>query len=187
MTLNARMLVIPRRTLALVLGGAVLLVALALVILTGALADVGGVRNMAEPAMLISQRTAAENAIGRGFDNAADVLRRSHVLKLAITPQQAAAIEAKTLTDLRTLRHNALQSIAQVYAMRPDESARYVADAEARLDVPRTGTDPGVLLAPRLLSIVVQMDEVARQLSDSAARQLTNPFPSATPTAAPTR
>lgn len=187
MKFDARMLVIPRQTLALVLGGAFLLVALTLVIFTGALADVGGVRNIAEPAMLISQRSAAENAIGRAFDNAADVLRRSHELKLAITPQQAAAIEAKTLTDLRTVRRNALQSIAQVYAMPPDESRRYVAEAEARLDVPRTGTDTGVLLAPWLLSIVVQMDEVAGQLSDSAARQLTNPFPSGAPTAAPTR
>lgn len=185
--MSVRTIVIPRRTLGVIFPAAVLIVVLAVAVISGALSDVGGPRRSADPATLAAQRAAAERAIGRAYDNATDVLRRSHELQLAITPQQAAAIEAKTLSDLKTLRHNALRSIADAYAMRPDEAQRYTADAERRLDTPQAGSDPGVLLAPRLLAVVVQMDEVAAQLADNAARQLTNPFPSATPTAVPTR
>ena len=185
--MNARLLVIPRRTLrtAVVAGAVVLAVILA--VMSGALTDLGAPRATADQTTLAAQRTAAERAIGRAYDRATDVLKRSHDLKLAITPQQAAAIESKTVADLRTLRRNALQSVADSYGMRGSDAQRYVADAENRLDVPQVGTDAGVLLAPRLLVIVTQMDDVATRLTDNAARQLTNPFPNATPTPSPTK
>ena len=180
--MSARTIVVPRRTLLVAVPAAFVIALFALGVMSGRLSDVGGSRRSADPAMLAAQRAAAERAIGRAYFNATDVLRRSHDLKLAITPLQAAAIEAKTLSDLKTLRHNALQSIADAFGMRSDEAQRYIADAERRLDAPPAGADPGVLLAPKLLSIVVQMDDVASQLSDDAARQLTNPFPTAVPT-----
>lgn len=185
--MSGRTIVIPRRTIGVVFSAALVIVVLAIAVISGALSDVGGPRRSADPATLAAQRAAAELAIGRAYDNATDVLRRSHELKLAITPQQAAAIEAKTVADLKTLRHNALQSVADAYGMRPDEALRYTADAEKRLDASQSGAETGVLLAPRLLAIVIQMDDVALKLSDDAARQLTNPFPSVAPTASPTR
>ena len=185
--MNARLLVIPRRTLwtAVVTGAVTLAVVLA--VTSGVLKDLGAPRQSADPATLAAQRTAAERAIGRAYDRATDVLKRSHELKLAITQQQAVAIEAKTVADLRTLRHNALQSVADSYGLRGADAQRYIAEAEGRLDVPQVGTDAGVLLAPRLLLIVTQMDDVATQLTDNAARQLTNPFPNGTPTPSPTK
>lgn len=185
--MSARLLVVPRRTLRVGLIGGLLLLALVVVLASGIATDVAVPRRTADPVTLAAQRSAAERAIGRAYDRATEVLRRSHELKLAITPQQAAAIEAKTVADLKTLRGNALRSIADIYNMQPDEAKRYVADAEARLDTAQAGTEPALLLAPRLQAVVVQMDDVALRLSDDAARQLTNPFPSTAPSAAPTR
>lgn len=185
--MNARVLMIPRRALAAAFAAVVFVLGLWFVTAAGGVGQIGIAQQVADDAALVAERGAVERAVGRAYDRAADQLAKARGLKLAISDQAANAIVARTLTDLRTLRRNALQSVADAYGMRGDEAQRYVAAADGRLAQGPTKDEDGILLAPRLYAIVIRMNEVAAQLSDSAARELTNAFPGGTPTPAPTR
>lgn len=138
----------------------------------------------ASPEGIAAQRAAAERAIQRGYQKAIDQLDTTRGLKVSRTPEQIEAIAAKATADLRLLRRNALTALGQNIGLRDAALARYVGDAEARLDaLPDTKAEPGVLLAPRLLAIVGRMNELAAQLADDATREIT--VPSAPPAASP--
>src|SRR5688572_16350774 len=88
---------------------AVVLSATALAVLarTGALASTFDPVVVADSRALGIQRTAAERGIQRAYANGVEQLRKTRELRLAITAQQAAAIEGKTVDELKTLRNSA--------------------------------------------------------------------------------
>lgn len=132
---------------------------------------------------LATQREAAEHGIERGYRKAIEQLDATRKLKVSLAPAQVDAIAAKATKDLRDLRRNALVALGEAVGIRGDAGARYTADAEVRLDaLPDLGSEPGILVAPRLLTIIQRMDELAAQLADEATRQLTAPQPAATST-----
>ena len=142
---------------------------------------------VADAKAMDAQRTAAERGIQRAYAGAVLQVEQSKSLKLAITDQQASDIRTKALGDLRTLRHNALVSVAGLLGSGTGDAERYATTTEQKLDaapVPdRTSTEP-VLLAPRLYAIVQRMDEISPQLTDKALRNLTVP-PTPRPTSSP--
>lgn len=169
----------------LVVGAGIALVA------SGAPGRAAGGSTVAGPAVVAEQRDTAVRNIGRGYEQATDQVRKAHALKLAIGAQQADAIAAKALSDLATLRHSALVSLAQTSGTGGDPEA-YAKTTEQALDAargqPRPSTAP-VLLAPRLYAIVARFDQLATAISDQATADLTqspSPAPSPRPTASPT-
>ena len=142
---------------------------------------------VADARAMEAQRVAAERGIQRAYAGAVLQVEQSKQLKLAITDQQASDIRTKALGELKTLRHNALVSIAGLPGSGAGDAERYATTTEQKLDaapVPdRTSTAP-VLLAPRLYAIVQRMDEISPQLTDKALRDLTVP-PTPRPSSSP--
>lgn len=157
-----------------------------LVVRTGALASTFDPVAVADPRALGIQRTAAERGIQRAYAKGVEQLRKTRELRLAITAQQAAAIEAKTLDELKTLRNSAFVSLAEAFGPSGDAAQRYASETAARLDA-SAGAAPSdvVLLAPRLYAIVARMSELAAQLADNGTREMTNPDPSPSPSRSP--
>ena len=154
-----------------------------LVTRVGLLSDVFSPRAVATHDEVLAQQASTERAIQRAFGAAVDELHKARGLRLAITDAQAAAIEQRNLDDLKTLRHSALVSVAQIFNVTGPDADRYALATEARLDaspIPdRSAADP-VLLAPRLYAIVQHMDDVAAQIGDRGVRDMT-----AAPTGSP--
>jgi hypothetical protein len=168
-----------------------------LVIVLAALAGLSFVARAYAPttvagaAELAAQRASAERSIDKVYKTGLEQLKTTRGLHLAITDAQAAAIEQKYATQLRDLRHNALQAIADLYALPADQATAYVQQTESRLDTQAAASAAPVMLAPRLYVVVQRMAELGAQFTDAGIREMTqsptgSPAPSAAPTVTPT-
>lgn len=180
-----RVLRIPRRTLWIAIALVAVAAIATVLVRTGALASTFDPVVVADSRALGVQRTAAERGIQRAYAMAVEQLRKTRELRLAISPQQAAAIEAKFVDDLRTLRKSALVSLAGAFGQGGDGADRYAIDTAARLDASAGLQSDVVLLAPRLYAIVARMGELSAQLADNGTREMTNPNPSPSPSRSP--
>ena len=178
-----------RRQALTLLGALVVLAAATAVVQSGIVADALSPRRVATPDEVTAQQASAERAIQRAFAAAADQLKKARQLRLPISDAQAAAIEERNTMDLRTLRHNALVSLAQAYGVAGADAERYATLTAQRMDslpVPDRNANAPVLLAPRLFEIVKRMDEIAAQISDRGVREMTvAPSPSPRPSPSP--
>ena len=142
----------------------------------------------ATTAQLASQQGAAERDIERAYEQASQQVVKVRALNLAIGSAQADQIASKALADLKTLRHNAYVSLAQVVGLVGNDNENYATATEGKFDKTPLAAGPSptpVLLAPRLYTIVSRMSELATQLADQATNALTAPAPSAPPSATP--
>jgi hypothetical protein len=140
-------------------------------------------------AALAPQRAATEQGIARGFALAVEQLRKLTTdLVLPVSAAEARTISDKAVSDLRTVRQNALATLAQTLGMGSAEAEAYVRATDARLEASTFTTDAGVLLAPELSAIVARATTLYAQVGDAAAKLLTEPrvTPNATPTPSPT-
>ena len=138
---------------------------------------------VASPAALAAQRVAAEHDIGRGWNAAVDQLKKFDELVLPVTKAEAATITDKALADLRTVRRNALLALGIQLGMSPADAEAYARTTDPLLEGQSFANDIGVLLAPDLDAIVARAAQLYAQVGDAAAKQLTQPR--ATPTPSP--
>jgi hypothetical protein len=89
---------------------------------------------VATSAQLSHQQGAVERDIERAYEQAADQVRKVRALNLAISAAQADQIATKALTDLRTLRHNAYVSLAEVLGVIGNDAQSYATATEQRFD-----------------------------------------------------
>jgi hypothetical protein len=137
-------------------------------------------------AALAPQRAATEHGIARGFVAAVDQLRKlTTELVLPVSKAEAQTITDKAVVDLRTVRRNALAKVAETLGMGPAETDTYLRTTEARLDASSFTSDAGVLLAPDLSAIVARANALYAQVGDAAAKLLTQPRVTSTPTPSP--
>lgn len=179
---------VPRRTLALVAGVALILLAVVALTITGVVARVTDPTTVAAAPVIATQQAATERDVERAYEQAAAQVRRVRGLNLAIGAQQADAIATKALADLSALRHSAFVAIGQLLSMSNADAEAYATSTDQRFNQSplTTGASPSpVLLAPRFYAIVARMSEVSTQLSDKATTDLTAPAPTASPTATP--
>lgn len=144
---------------------------------------------VAAPAAVIAQRVAAEHDLQRAWVAAADQLAKLNDLVLPVSKAEAGAITEKALADLRTVRRNALATVAGTLGMSSPDADTYVRTTDALLENQKFANDVGVLLAPELDAIVGRAVQLYAQVGDAAAKQLTQshatPSPSPTPTPRP--
>ena len=136
---------------------------------------------VATTAEIDAQRVATERAIQRVFAAGIDQLKTTRSLKLAITDAQAAAIEQKYSDQLKALRRGALEAVGVAYGGSSEESARYAAQAEPRLDAAAAASAAPVLLAPGLYAIVERMGQLTSQLTEQGIKEMTQSSPAPTP------
>ena len=148
------------------------------------LADVFDPRIVAEPAVLESQRAAAERGIAAAHARSVEQLRKVLELRLAITRVQADAIHQRALADLAAIRRTSLTTIGRATGLAGATLEAYVAEAEARSDRGTVVGEPAVLLAPTLADLVQRAAQLSLQVTDAATRDLTGAPPSASPTGA---
>ena len=144
----------------------------------------------AEPSRsaLTPQRAATEQGIARGFALAVDQLRKLRTdLVLPVSAAEAQTISDKAVTDLRTVRRSALVTLAETLGMASGEAETYVRTTDTRLEASTFTTDAGVLLAPELSAIVARASTLYAQVGDAAAKLMTEPRATPTPTARPTQ
>ncbi|MEK6227005.1 MAG: hypothetical protein AABM40_12035 [Chloroflexota bacterium] len=136
---------------------------------------------------LAAQRTAAEHGLQRGWSAAADQLAKLNDLVLPISKTEAQTITEKALTDLRTVRRNALAAIAAAMGLSSADADNYVRATDPLLEGQTFASDSGVLLAPDLNGIVNRATQLYAQVNDAAAKQLTQPraTPAPSPSASP--
>ncbi|MDP9281098.1 MAG: hypothetical protein M3P38_03250 [Chloroflexota bacterium] len=181
-----RELRIPRRALWIGLAVVVAVAIVAVAARTGVLASSFDPVAIADSRAIGVQRTAAERGIQRAYANAVEQLRKTRELRLAITAQQAAAIETKTVAALKTLRNSAFVSVAEAFGQSGEAAQRYATETAARFDASSAAPPSDVvLLAPRLYSIVARMSQLAAQLADNGTREMTNPDASPSPSRSP--
>lgn len=138
-------------------------------------------------AALAPQRAATEHGIARGFVAAVEQLRKlTTELVLPVSKAEAQTISDKAVVDLRTVRRNALAKVAETFGMGPAEADTYLRTTESRLDASTFTSDAGVLLAPDLSAVVARANALYAQVGDAAAKQLTQPRATPSPTIAPT-
>jgi hypothetical protein len=132
---------------------------------------------------LTAQRVATEHDLQRGFTAAVDQLNKINQLVLPIGKAEADAITQKALTDLRTVRRNALGAMATAIGLAQSDADVYVRTTDAALEGQTFANEGGVLLAPDLNGIVNGATQLYGQVGDAAAKQLTQPraAPSASP------
>jgi hypothetical protein len=140
-------------------------------------------RTVAGPTALVTQRVAAEHAVARAWVAAVEQLRKLNELVLPVTRAEAQAITEKAGADLRTVRRNALAAIASAIGMSPADAEAYVRATDPVLESQSFAGEPGVLLAPDLDAIVARATQLYAQVGDAAAKQLTQP--KATPSPSP--
>jgi hypothetical protein len=134
---------------------------------------------------LAVQRMAAEHDLQRAFTTAADQLAKLNELVLPISKAEAQTITQKALTDLRTVRRNALGAVATTLGMTPTDAEAYVRATDPQLEGQAFANEPGVLLAPDLNVIVNSASQLYAQVGDVASKQLTQPRATPTPTPSP--
>jgi hypothetical protein len=136
-------------------------------------------------ATLATQRVAAEHDLARAWSAAVDQLRKLNDLVLPVTKAEATQITEKAVADLRTVRQNALAALGAKIGMSAAEAEAYVRATDPLLDGQSFSNDAGVLLAPELDGIVTRATQLYAQVGDAAAKQLTQPKATPTPTASP--
>lgn len=139
---------------------------------------------VADAAALATQRVAAEHDIARAWSAAVAQLAKLNDLVLPVSKAEAQTITDKAVADLRTVRGNALIALATALGMSPADAEAYMRATDPSLEGQAFANDPGVLLAPDLDSIVTRATQLYAQVGDAAAKQLTQP--KATPTPSPT-
>jgi hypothetical protein len=138
---------------------------------------------VAGPAAVAAQRIAAEHDIARAFTAAVEQLRKLNELVLPVTETEAEAITEKAIADLRAVRRNALAALASRIGMSAADADAYVRATDPLLEGQSFANEPGVLLAPNLDAIVTRATQLYAQVGDAAAKQLTEP--KATPSPSP--
>jgi len=134
---------------------------------------------------IAAQRVAAEHDIARSLAAAVDQLGKLNQLVLPVTKSEAQAITESALADLRTVRRNALGAIANELGMSTADADAYVRATDAALEGQSFPNDPAVLLAPDLESIVTRAAQLYTQVGDAAAKQLTSPKQTSSPSPSP--
>jgi hypothetical protein len=134
---------------------------------------------------IAAQRVATEHDIARAWTAAADQLRKLNDLVLPVSKAEAAVITEKALTDLRTVRRNALAALGGELGMSPADADLYVRATDPLLEGQSFANEPGVLLAPDLDAIVTRATQLYGQVGDAAAKQLTQAKATPSPTASP--
>ena len=132
---------------------------------------------------LAAQRVAAEHDIARAWSAAVDQLHKFNELVLPVSKTEADTIMEKAVSDLRTVRRNALAALASQIGMTPADAEAYVRASDSQLEGQSFANEAAVLLAPDLDAIVTRATQLYAQVGDAAAKQLTQPKP--TPTASP--
>ncbi len=176
---------IPIGTVRIVLAVIAAVIVVVLIFIVGAVAHSNEPIATANPAQMKVQQTAVERDVERAYEQSAQQITKVRALNLAISAAQADQIATKAITDLRTLRHSAFQSLGQITGMAAAEAEAYSTTTETRFDqapVSRETASPSpVLLAPRFYAVVSRMSELATLIADQATTQLTAPPPSASP------
>jgi hypothetical protein len=134
---------------------------------------------------LTAQRVAAEHDIARAWTAAVDQLGKLNELVLPVSKEQAQTITDKAMADLRTVRRNALAALGSQLGMSAADTDTYVRATDPLLEGQRFASDPGVLLAPDIDAIVSRATQLYVQVGDAAAKQLTQPKATPTPSASP--
>ena len=180
---------IPIGTVRIVLAVIAAVIVVVLIFIVGAVAHSNEPIATANPAQMKVQQPAVERDVERAYEQSAQQITKVRALNLAISAAQADQIATKAITDLRTLRHSAFQSLGQITGMAAAEAEAYSTTTETRFDqapVSRQTASPSpVLLAPRFYAVVSRMSELATLIADQATTQLTAPPPSASPSVAP--
>ncbi len=140
---------------------------------------------VAGAAALAAQRVATEHDIARAWTAAADQLRKLNDLVLPVSKAEAALITEKALTDLRTVRRNALATLGGALGMSAADADLYVRATDPLLEGQSFANEPGVLLAPDLDALVTRATQLYAQVSDAAAKQLTQAKPTPSPSPSP--
>jgi hypothetical protein len=134
---------------------------------------------------LSAQRVAAEHDIARAWTAAVDQLRKLNDLVLPVSKEQAQTITDKAMADLRTVRRNALVTLGGQLGMSVADADAYVRATDPLLDGQSFANEAGVLLAPDIDAIVTRATQLYAQVGDAAAKQLTQPKATPTPSASP--
>jgi hypothetical protein len=134
---------------------------------------------------LAAQRVAAEHDIARAWAAAVDQLRKLNDLVLPVSKTKADAVTQQAIADLRTVRRNALGALAGELGMTAAEGDAYVRATDPLLEGQSFANEAGVLLAPDLDAIVSRATQLYAQVGDAAAKELTQPQATPTPTASP--
>jgi hypothetical protein len=140
---------------------------------------------VAGPNALTQQRVAAEHSLARAWTGAVDQLRKLNDLVLPVTKAEAQAVTDKAVADLRIVRRNMLATVAKEMGMSQADADAYVRATDPLLEGQSFANEPGVLLAPDLDAIVTRATQLYAQVGDAAAKQLTQPKATPTPTASP--
>ncbi|MEI6665723.1 MAG: hypothetical protein WCL53_06165 [Chloroflexota bacterium] len=135
---------------------------------------------------LETQRVTAEDAMARAFAKGSGQLASARALTLPIGATEADSIVRDYNGQLRTLRRQALASIARVYGLTGVDADRYVLSTGAKLDTPPATPTSDVILVPMLYQIVQRVAEGSAQLSDTGTTELTRPRSTASATPSPT-
>jgi len=133
---------------------------------------------------LAAQRVAAEHDLARGWSAAVEQLRKLNTdLVLPVSKTEALAITDKAIADLRTVRRNGLVALANQVGI--TDADAYVRGVDPLLESQSFTNDTAVLLAPDIDGVVTRTIQLYAQVGDAAAKQLTQPRASPTPTATP--
>lgn len=142
---------------------------------------------VATSAAFAEERAFAERAIQRAIERGAEQLRRTRALTLPITQQEAAAIEARSLDELKGVRRAALSSLADAFGLRDAPLIAYVTDAEQRLDRGVSASEEApILLAPTVARIIQQTNDLVGPIADRGTREMAAPR-GASPSPSPIR
>lgn len=167
------------------LAAVVVILALAVLLLSPARDTLVGLVPVAtaDPAVLSSQRGAAEAGIERAHRTAVAQVKRIRGFNLAITQAQADVIERKAYDDLAVTRRAAVVSIGQAFKMSQAELGAYIPAAEARMA--ELGDGPvTTVLAPSLYEVVRLAGDKLVKIAEAASTELTGP-PRPSPSASP--
>lgn len=137
------------------------------------------------PDLLAAQRVAAEHDIARAYAISADQVAKLNDLVLPVSKSEAQAITQKAVGDLRIVRRNGLAALATLGGASAADADAYASAAEARLEGQSFANEPGVLLAPGFNTVVRRAAELFAQVADAAAKQLTQPRATASPSPRP--
>jgi hypothetical protein len=140
---------------------------------------------VAGAAALARQRLAAEHDIARAWTAAAEQLRKINALVLPVTKTEAQTITDKAMTDLRTVRRNALAALGSQLGMSAADAEAYSRATDPGLEGQSFANEPGVLLAPGIDAIVTRATQLYAEVGDAAAKLLTQPKATPTPSPSP--
>lgn len=136
---------------------------------------------------LSAQRVAAEHAIARAYAASVDQLGKLSDLVLPVSKAQAQAISDQAIADLRTVRLSALNGLGRAVGMDAGAADAYARSTDPRLEGQSFANEPGVLLAPDLNALVARASALYAQVGDAAAKQLTQPRATPSPSPSPPR